>query len=485
MSQADAKETSWPERAAIALFAIPVALFFGAWYQPLVGLPASALVVWVAWNLGKSVSSSPLPSRRALLMMAAVAVGWTWLAGIGGFFQQMPDQNFRNALLHDLIDRDWPVVWNSAEGLVALDYYLAWSLLPALVGKWFGWKVATYAMAVLCSFGVFLVFLLFARVVGSWRAWLPVLFMLWSGLDILGWALRTRFSFAGMMYIDTWCYPPLWYLSHLMNFLCVPHLSIPTWLITLLVVGRRWRPGHVLAGASFLFPLAPYQMLGLLPFAIWGLLQGDGPWRDRVRAWITTENILFPAVVLAMCAPLYLGNTGAGMGAGWFFENSPSSLPPWVVFLSFVGVEVLVYGAAIWFCGIRNGLLLLALVVLCIIPLRQSGLSNDLALKASMPGLAILTVFTAKAWMAAKRPWAHWLLITVFTLGAVTPLHEIWVAAGWTLADPYSLEEDFIRTFDPANDPNHSYGKFVVNFRSRPLQELPLLRWMLGVRTGT
>lgn len=477
----DRQVSSWPERAAITMIAVPVALFFATWFQPFLGIPAGAATLWIAWKLSRNVSPSPLPSRGAIVVLAAISLMWTWEAGIGGFFQQMPDQNFRNALLHDLIDHSWPVCWHTDQGMIVLDYYMGWSLIPALVGKVLGWKAATLAMAAICGAGVFLVLLIFVRLVGTWRWWIPLVFVMWSGLDIVGWALRTRFTFEGMQFIGMWSYPPLWYLSNMMNFFCVPHLSIPTWLLAFLVAGRRIGPSGVVGVSALLFPLAPYQTVGLAPFVIWGALQGDGRFSDRLRKVLTVENLVLPLVVLAMCTPLYLGNAGAGRGSGWFYENSPSSMSPWVIFVVFLAMEVLAFGVAIRLCGQRDRLLLLAVGVLCLIPLRQSGLSNDLALKVSMPGLAILALFTAKALASGSRAWARWLLIAVFALGAVTPIHESWLSAKWTLADPHTLEEDFIRTFDPSSPRESAYERFEDNFRSRPLEELPLLRWMLGI----
>jgi hypothetical protein len=481
----DRPDVSWPERFAIALVAVPVALFFATWFQPLIGIPAAAITIWTAWSIARGLVSSPLPSRRSLAFILLIAIVWTWLAGIGGFFQQMPDHNFRNALLHDLIDNSWPVLWNTKDGVVALDYYLGWSLIPALVGKALGWKAAIYAMAAICAAGMFLVLLVFVRVVGSWRWWIPLVFVLWSGMDILGWAVRTRLSFEGMLYLGTWSYPPLWYLSNMINYFCTPHLALPAWLLTLIVAGRRVGPRGVLGLSALLFPLAPYHMVGLLPFAAWGAIQGDDGIRQRLARLPTLENILLPLVALAMCAPFYLANFGAGQGSGWFFENSPSSMSPWVILAVFLLVEVLIVGAAIWMCGQRDFLLLLALLVLCIVPLRQSGLSNDLALKVSIPGLAILTVYTAKALLTKTGSWARWVLIGVFAIGVVTPVHEVWLASKWTLRDLSSLEADNIRSFDPNRPQTHSYPKFVGNFLSHPLDGFPLLRWMLADRAST
>jgi hypothetical protein len=475
-------DVRWPEQAAIALVAAPVALFLATWFQPLLGFPAAAITGWTAWRAAKSVAPSPLPSFRAIGILVLVALVWTWISGLGGFFQQLDDHNFRNALLHDLIDNSWPVVWQTPAGTVALDYNLAWSLLPSLVGKVLGWRAATLAMAMITAIGAFLVLLIFARVVGTWRWWLPALFLLWSGMDIVGWGLRGRFPWNTHFIenMENWCFPPVWFQSNMLNYLCTSHLAVPTWIIVLLLVGRRIGPSGILGFSALLFPLAPYQMLGLTPFLAWAVLQGEGSLSERLRKAFTLENICLPIVVLALCAPFYLGNVGAGQGSGWFFERSPSSLPPWVILVAFVLVEFLVVGVAVWMTGLRDRLLLLALLVLCLIPLRQSGLSNDLALKASMPGLTILTFFTAKALLSKTKALPRWFLISLLALGACTPLHEVWEVTRWTLKDLNTLEEDHIRTFDPTRPPNPIFTDYVANFRSRPLEDLPLLRWMLA-----
>lgn len=484
MDNAETRQVAWPEIVAIALVSIPTALFFASWFRPSIGVPAALATLWTAWMLSRDVAPAPLPPRRAMLLLAVLAVSWSWIAGQGGFFQQMWDHNFRNALLHDLIDHPWPVYWETPGGSVVLDYYLAWSLIPALAGKLLGWKAATLVMAGICAAGVFLALLLLVRVVGAWRWWIPVVFMSWSGVDILGWGLRRQFDI-DMPFIEAWCYPPLWFISHMINYFCVPHLAIPTWLVTFMVMGRKVGARGVVGLAALLFPLAPYQTVGLAPFIAWGALQGDGSLAMRIRRAFTLENILFPVVALAMCAPLFLGNFGAGRGGGWFFENSPSSLPAGVVFVAFLALEVLAPWGAIWLCGFRDRLLLLTLVVLCLIPLRQSGATNDFALKVPMAGLAILSAYTARAFLSRPRGWRKWVLIGVFSLGVLTPAHEIWVAARHAVENPHGWVADEIKSFDPARVPGPSFENTVGNFRSHPLEQLPLLRWMLAEDRST
>jgi hypothetical protein len=61
---------------------------------------------------------------------------WVALSGIGGFGLQNWDFNFRNAVLHDLVDYSWPVVY--PQGRILLYYFTYW-LPAALAGKIFGW----------------------------------------------------------------------------------------------------------------------------------------------------------------------------------------------------------------------------------------------------------------------------------------------------------------------------------------------------------
>jgi hypothetical protein len=471
-------EATWPERTAIAVIGVPVALFFVTWYRPLVGIPGSVVALWGTWTLMNSIRPSRMPSRRALLVLALIAVGWTSTTGLGGLFQQMWDHNFRNALLHDLIENSWPVVWDTPRGTVALDYYLAWSMVPALVGKLLGWKAATLSTAVMAGGGVFLVLLLFARVVGTWRWWLGPVFLLWSGLDVMGWVVRGGFP-GEAVFFESWSLP-LWYLSNQINFNCISHLVVPSWIVTLLIVGRQIGPGGAVALSAFLVPLAPFQAIGVAPFVLWALLQGDGSTWQRVRRGFTLENVLVPLVFLAICAPLYMANQGAGVHSGWFYELAPSpTLRTWVKFASFWILEILLPSAAIWFAKQRDGLLILAVAVLCVIPLRRAGLSNDLALKVSVPGLLILTLYTARAFLSSPKGWARWFLVGVFTLGSVTPLYELWVSIRLTRENRGSLEVDGIRTFDPTRPPDFAEGDFLVNFRSKPLEDVPALKWML------
>jgi hypothetical protein len=479
MNPIDRPAVSWPEQSAIALIALPVAVFFGTWFRPIIGFPAAAVAIWTAWTLMRSISPSPLPPRRTVYFLALFAVLWTCISGLGAFCNQLWDHNFRNAVLHDLINHPWPVLWNTPKGTVALDYYLAWSMFPALVGKALGWKAATLALAIICAFGVFLVLLMFVRILGVWRWWLPFVFLLWSGIDIVGWMLRRQIPDI-KAWIDYWSMP-LFYISNFFDYQNVAHIALPCWIVTLLVVGRRVPPSGTLGLAAFLVPLAPFTAIGVAPFVAWGWLQGEGRPAERLRGILTLQNLVTPVVFAALCAPLYLGNQGLGMESGWFLDyDLNTTASKWINFGEFLLLKVLLPSAAIWMAGQRDRLFVLAILVLCLIPLRRAGLSNDLALKVSVPGLMILTLYTARAFISNVKGRAKWFLIGVFSLGAVSPMQELCAAMYFTITSPNTREADHILTFDPTNSSSFPQQEFFVNFRSRPLTELPVLRRMLG-----
>lgn len=479
----DGKSTAWPERAAIALLAFAVALFFGAWFRPILGIPAAMATIWIAWELARRIEPSPMPPKSSLIQIAGVALFLTWTAGLGGMFRQEWDHNFRNALLHDLIDFSWPVIWEYSKGTVVLDYYLAWSLAPALVGKALGWKAATLTAAAIGFAGAFLVMLIFTRVLGVWRWWMPFLVAFWSGLDILGWVLRGKFP--GLdVFIDAWSHP-VWFLSNLVNFYCVSHLVIPGWIVTILIVGRKVGGWGAVGLSAFLVPLAPFAAIGISPFVLWALLQDSGSLRERLRNVLTPVNVIAPIVFVAMCGPYFFGNRGLGINSGWLWNLwAPPTDTTWIKYTAFWTFEILLPAGVVWLAGQRERLLVLTVAVLCVIPLRSAGLSNDLALKASVPGLFILTLFTARALLTCRPGVRRGLLITVFILGALSPIQQFGRSAAYTYLEPDKLETDYLKSLDPVWLAPYWEAPYVANFRSRPLSELPVLDYMLGHRRG-
>lgn len=70
-------------------------------------------------------------SLLGFICIVAISAIWVYMSGIGGFVWQRADWHARNALMHDLIDNSWPVIFEDGGGLV---YYLCFWMIPAWLG---------------------------------------------------------------------------------------------------------------------------------------------------------------------------------------------------------------------------------------------------------------------------------------------------------------------------------------------------------------
>ncbi|MCD7796925.1 MAG: hypothetical protein LUG95_04795 [Clostridiales bacterium] len=156
-------------RWIIILLELPIVIFFLSWLNIFVGVAASALLIFADCLVLKNKTSGKMiltVEKKKLLILFVVALIWCWLGGTGGFFYQYLDYNWRNAIFHDLINYDWPVIYEETQRM--LDYFIGVWLFPALVGKFFllvgasaavAWYAANAVLLIYCSLCVFTVFL--------------------------------------------------------------------------------------------------------------------------------------------------------------------------------------------------------------------------------------------------------------------------------------------------------------------------------------
>ena len=111
------------------------------------------------------------------------------ISGNGGFGPQVVDQSKFNAVLKTLIIYDWPVSFSVVENGSKHDYlfvyYIAYYLVPALLGKIFGWGIANISLFIWASFGYLLAFLWLIRLTKTNLLWSGIIFFFFSGLDVI------------------------------------------------------------------------------------------------------------------------------------------------------------------------------------------------------------------------------------------------------------------------------------------------------------
>ena len=146
--------------AGILFLLIPVLLQLGFWFRKMVAIPCIVLLITAtifALNRFKPLSQMEYHKffdKRKMFFLAILIIIINLLSGAGGIFPQNWDYNGRNAIFHDLINHEWPVRYDySGEGLEyerdefgnegLLNYYFAWWLPGALVGKATNFEVAS------------------------------------------------------------------------------------------------------------------------------------------------------------------------------------------------------------------------------------------------------------------------------------------------------------------------------------------------------
>ena len=105
-----------------------------------------------------------------LIGFAVTALAVSFIAGVGEYICTVQDHAYRRAILRDLIDYDWPVIYNYstqtnpevkeifgiASGERAFSYYFIYWMPAALAGKMFGFEAGNFALFLWNSIGIFL-----------------------------------------------------------------------------------------------------------------------------------------------------------------------------------------------------------------------------------------------------------------------------------------------------------------------------------------
>lgn len=148
---------------SILYVALPIIVFFIGWLKIYISIPLCILLIYSIFLFIKSskVQLSEkflILDKKIVIFTLLLLLLWVYFSGIGGFWVQRWDQNARNAVLRDLIDYSWPVIFPETGN--ALVYYFIFWMIPALVGKLFGWCAANIALLIWSYLGIILMMLL-------------------------------------------------------------------------------------------------------------------------------------------------------------------------------------------------------------------------------------------------------------------------------------------------------------------------------------
>ncbi len=429
---------------------IPFVLFCISWLQPVVCVFTLSVLAWSLikiFHIPEVLHQTSQPKDSTQMIAIFVLGIWVLFSGIGGLAFQNHDFHWRNAIFRDLIQFHWPVVYpDTGQGPAALVYYFGFWLPAALVGKILGWEAANTFLWGWTWLGVVLVVKLISSRIKAPLLLISLFFIFFSGMDAIGILLLRSIKI--VTYPDLW--PPIqhlewWaqgiqYSSNTTQLYWVYNQALPGWICTALVmcgINRRL----VFFVWSLCFFFAPLPAVGLaliIPFELIKPLiqaqpyQGVGKFSYRVFTFFTNtfhdilsvENVFGGGAILFFSYMFYRTNPTSSKVS--LTNNTP-------VYFLFLIIFLLCEGGLLWlylssthkrdFLWYPIGLFLL------VIPLVKLGYSGDFSMRASIPALFYLMVWTGerilkKIEIQSMTP--DTILIFLFViLGVLTPLSEI------------------------------------------------------------
>ncbi|MGE5549357.1 MAG: hypothetical protein ACM3ZC_02355 [Bacteroidota bacterium] len=400
---------------AYVYLAIPIAIFMIGWLKPLYGIPITSIISVAMFKCFKSFEilpdNNPIPKNIFFwLVITLIILLWVGLSGIGGFVFQNDDHRHRNAVLHDLIDYSWPVIYDYS-GLSsdfqplsrygALVYYLTYWLPAAMIGKLLGWQVANLILYFWSAIGVWLAYCLFSRYLKKYTLVTLIVLIFWSGMDILG-IFINQINFSGFTQHLEWWTGIFQYSSNCTTLFWVFNQTIPIWVLIGILINLPNKK-NIIFTYALAFPYAPFPFLGLTPFIIYHyfvhhheiyVISNDkrkSIWHrvwQRMRQGLTFQNTIAAILIFAIFSLYYCANFNAIYRKFVFIDTDII----WVssIYFMFCILEFGFYAFLLFKIYRNNSWFIIAIFSLILIPFYYMGPGNDFAMRASIPALLIL-----------------------------------------------------------------------------------------------
>ena len=424
-------------RITILYLIIPFIIFCMGWLRLSIAVPTALIIAWAAWQLFKQPlpSQFPIPNSQFPFYLLLITALWTLLSGVGGYTFQNWDHHWRNAVLHDLINYDWPVFYAIPESgpVKMLVYYVGYWLPSALVGKLLGWQAANFFLFLWTWLGVFLVALHLGSVLKTSPAKAILLLIFFSGMDVLGTlflAPEYPTLFPAVTHLEVWN-GGLQYSSFTTQLFWVFNQAVPAWLCIALLVGespitnyqhlhRTQVQALPITNKLFTFSLcfffAPLASVGLLPYLLIDLFKQTNfksPFKNL--RW----EQLFAALIIFLISTFYFLSNTAAQSRGFQSLAIKDFL---TFFLLEGGILWLVLAPVKW----RDPRWMVTGILLAIIPFIQLGSGNDFVMRASIAPLFYLMVMVGEVIFQNTSPRIlRFTFYFLLLLGSLTPLYEM------------------------------------------------------------
>ena len=463
---------------------IPIIIFFFGWLRFYIAAPVSLLFIIFACSLYNELSGqiSTIINKNSikfwLIVLFCLSV-WVLLSGIGGVFSQNSDFIARNSVYRDLCNYHWPVIYDMStqdkiiqefmgSDKIALSYYFSWWLFPAFITKFLsfgqtGQDICIYFWALI---GVFLTMYNLCRYFNKNSFVILIVFIFFSGLDIIGYIIRILAHGGGGINILfkhlEWWSGSFQYSSNTTLLFWVFNQSIPSWVIISFFLQLRDSKNQ-LALASLTFAYSPWAAIGIFPIALTYVFIHT----KNLRKILSIQNILVPLSLIVIYGTFYLASNGSKDKISGFMLKDVKHI---AFYTLFIFLEFVIYFIVMGREAMKFDLYLIVLIELILIPCYGFISSGDFIMRSSIPALFILMTFLLRFLFEFKGR-RKFLLIVLMIIGAITPMNEINRSVGKNTlyflnsyeALPSSIVSIIPKNFEIRREEIYSLGKIRVN----------------------
>jgi hypothetical protein len=377
----------------------------------------------VAKLAAKTILNDVIVPWRAIIIAGIIALLLFMLGGQGRFFYANADWQVRDSILADMAKYPWPFAYLVEGEAAILRAPISLYLLPSLAGG--GWhELAMLAANTLrLTLMISICWPLFTTNRHRWFG--LMVFLLFSGLDIIGTALFSQLGVElSWDHLERWNFNNQ-YSAHVTQAFWVPQHAMAGWICAFTFL--LWQRGIAKIGLfAATVPLvalwSPLAIMGAVPFALFAGLQvlRNGQWNK------TDVATTLLGIIIAIPSLLYLQADSAKLGSGL----RDITLGSYAFLILFEILPFIFPLLRSRFADAHNKMIL-GIVIACLLlmPLYQIGASSDFQMRASIMPLAILAIFFAQ-WLArladnlpeARAAFSY--AAIVIGIGAFTPIFE-------------------------------------------------------------
>lgn len=397
----------WLTIFSIGYIYTPIMIFFLTWTKTYIALLCIAVSSICFFRMMKNNDESEEVVKVDWLILILAILFFIWIgyyAGWGRFVDQTLDWEKHNAVLFDLVQRGWPVIYENNGERSMLTYYIGQYIVPGAVGKALhSTRIAELTLYLWNEIGLVLVFLniiVYAKLNTYIKQFFCALMLPFFSLPVwLSKFMLNRLELHNSFYSEDWVYYSdsikLQYTHNFSLFRYVSPQTITIWLIIIVFLLHRDKINYYvfLLLPSMMFSL--FAFIGLLPLAFGSALEKllkTKQLKEWLLKMVSPENILMILTHGIVFLIYYWGNVMSEKPASIGFMVTPYDKASPIIYFCFVCPSLLPYAAILWKTHKTDGVYAASIVTLVALPLFQMGLYNDLLMRASIPALFILMI---------------------------------------------------------------------------------------------